>query len=172
VPSFAVALRASLRYAPKVIACSELCDAETFGLALAAAEAGRMVIACLTGSNTIHTLEQISGIFFPTDPQALRTRLAKNLRCIVSQRLIEKKDGTGRVAAFEIFTSNPHNRELLERADLSAEMLARAMREGAAEGMQFFQDEIEKLIQTGVIDRDAALESAGDVFENSNPPTP
>jgi twitching motility protein PilT len=171
VPSFAVALRTSLRYAPKVIACSELFDAETFGLALAAAEAGRMVIACLPGSNTIHTLEQISGIFFPTDLLAIRTRLAINLRCIVSQRLIEKKDGTGRVAAFEIFKSNQQTRKLLERTDLSAQMLARAMRDGASDGMQFFWDEIEKLIRTGVIDREAALESAGDVFEDSNAPS-
>ena len=170
VPSFAVALRTSLRYSPKVIACSELNDAETFSLALSAAEAGRMVIACLPGSNTIQTIEQISGIFFPTDQQALRTRLAKNLRCIVSQRLFEKKDGVGRVAAFEIFTSNPRTRTLLERFDLSSEMLAHAMREGAAQGMQYFQDEIEKLIYSGIIDREAALESAGDVYEDSNAP--
>jgi twitching motility protein PilT len=143
VPSFAVALRTSLRYAPKVIACSELRDAETFGLALAAAEAGRMVIACMPGCNTIQTLEQISGIFFPTELRALRARLAKNLRCIVSQRLIEKKDGYGRIAAFEIFTCNAHSRELIERADLTPEILACAMRKGAAEGMQYFSDEIE-----------------------------
>jgi Tfp pilus assembly pilus retraction ATPase PilT len=84
--------------------------------------------------------------------------------------LIEKKDGYGRIAAFEIFTCNAHSRELIERADLTPEILACAMRKGAAEGMQYFSDEIEKLIQKGVITRDAAREFACDVFEDSGQP--
>ncbi|MGH9703542.1 MAG: hypothetical protein ACRD4K_09220 [Candidatus Acidiferrales bacterium] len=86
--------------------------------------------------------------------------------CIISQRLIAKKDGAGRVAAFEIFTSTPHTRVLLERFDLSSEMLVQAMREGTSQGMQHFQDEIEKLVRSGMINRETALESAGDVYKD------
>jgi twitching motility protein PilT len=166
VPSFAIALRAALRYSPRVIACSELRDEETFTLALEAAESGRVVLACLPTPNATRTLEYISGLYPPSEQQAIRMRLAKNLRWIISQRLIEKRDGAGRVAVFEIFKSIPRNRGILEKTDLSGKVLAYAMREGAAEGMQNFQDEIERLIQTGVISREAAVDSASDVLED------
>ena len=101
-PSFALALRAALRQAPKVILVGEMRDKETIEVALEAAETGHVVFSTLHTTDASKTIERIIGVFPLADQNAIRNRLAKAFRYIISQRLIPRLDGKGRVAAFEI----------------------------------------------------------------------
>ena len=87
----------------------------------------------------------------------LRNRLAKSFRYIISQRLIPRKDGTGRVAAFEILRSTLRTREYVEKGEGDGKTLLDAMRVGGQDGMLHFDGEIERLIREGVLDLDTGL---------------
>ena len=91
------------------------------------------------------------------EQHTVRNRLAKSFRYIVSQRLIPRKDGTGRVAAIEILTSTLRTREYVEKGEGEGKTLLDAMRDGDQDGMQHFDGEIEKLIRDGVLDEDTGL---------------
>jgi twitching motility protein PilT len=115
-PTFALALRAALRQAPKVILVGEMRDRETIEIALTAAETGHLVFSTLHTIDASKTVERIVGIFDAGDQQTIRTRLAASFRCFISQRLIPKKDG-GRVAVLEVLKSTMRTREYLERGE-------------------------------------------------------
>jgi twitching motility protein PilT len=151
-PSFALALRAALRQAPKLILVGEMRDRETIEVALDAAETGHLVYSTLHTIDAAKTVERIIGAFAISDQNAVRTRLAKSFRYIISQRLIPRKDGAGRVAAFEILKSTLRTREYVQKGEGEGKTLLDAMRDGSTEGMQYFDAEIEKLIRTGIID--------------------
>ncbi len=104
-PTFALALRAALRQAPKVILVGEMRDRETIEIALEASETGHLVMSTLHTIDASKTVERIVGVFPMADQQAIRTRLSKAFRYIVSQRLLPRKDGKGRIAAVEILKS-------------------------------------------------------------------
>lgn len=151
-PSFALALRAALRQAPKLILVGEMRDRETIEVALDAAETGHLVYSTLHTIDAAKTVERIIGAFALSDQNAVRTRLAKSFRYIISQRLIPRKDGAGRVAAFEILKSTLRTREYVQKGEGEGKTLLDAMRDGSTEGMQYFDAEIEKLIRAGTID--------------------
>jgi twitching motility protein PilT len=155
-PSFALALRAALRQAPKVILVGEMRDKETIEIGMEAAETGHLVFSTLHTVDASKTIERIVGVFPLADQQAIRTRLARTFRYIVSQRLIPKKDGSGRVAAIEILKSTMRTREYVEKG----ESLLDAMRDGTTEGMQDFDGELERMIRAGTLDMDLALSYA------------
>ena len=92
-PNFALALRAALRQAPKVILVGEMRDRETMEVALEAAETGHLVLSTLHTIDAPKTVERIIGVFPKNEEQIIRTRLAASFRYIVSQRLLPKKDG-------------------------------------------------------------------------------
>ena len=100
--SFARALRAALREDPDVIVIGELRDLETISLALTAAETGHLVLATLHTSNAIRTVNRILGVFPPDQQAQIRMMFSESLRAVVSQRLLPRADGAGRVAATEI----------------------------------------------------------------------
>jgi twitching motility protein PilT len=156
-PSFALALRAALRQAPKVILVGEMRDRETIEIALEASETGHLVMSTLHTIDASKTVERIVGVFPLTDQQAIRTRLAKAFRYIVSQRLIPRKDAKGRVAAIEILKSTMRTREYVEKGESEGKSLLDAMRDGSTEGMQHFDGEIEKFIREGIIDFETGL---------------
>ena len=104
-PSFAVALRAALRQAPKVILVGEMRDRETIEVALEAAETGHLVLSTLHTIDASKTVDRIIGVFPKNEERVIRTRIAQSFRYIVSQRLIPRGDGKGRVAAIEILKS-------------------------------------------------------------------
>ncbi|MFI5059133.1 MAG: type IV pilus twitching motility protein PilT [Candidatus Acidiferrales bacterium] len=156
-PSFALALRAALRQAPKVILVGEMRDRETIEIALEACETGHLVLSTLHTIDASKTIERIVGVFPLSDQQAIRTRLSKAFRCIVSQRLLPKKDGTGRIAAIEILKSTMRTREYVEKGENEGKSLLDAMRDGCTEGMQHFDGEIEKLIRDGIVDFETGL---------------
>ena len=159
-PSFALALRAALRQAPKVILVGEMRDRETIEIGLEAAETGHLVFSTLHTVDASKTIERIIGVFPLADQQAIRSRLSRAFRCIVSQRLIPKKDETGRVAAIEILKSTMRTREYVEKGEVEGKSLLDAMRDGSTEGMQFFDGEIERMIRAGIISLDAGLSYA------------
>jgi twitching motility protein PilT len=156
-PSFALALRAALRQAPKLILVGEMRDKETIEVALEAAETGHMVYSTLHTIDASKTIERIVGVFPSADQPAIRGRLAKSFRYIISQRLIPKPDGTGRVAVFEILKSTLRTREYVQKGETEGKSLLDAMRDAAGEGMQCFDIEIEKLIRSKVLDMDTGM---------------
>jgi twitching motility protein PilT len=156
-PSFALALRAALRQAPKVILVGEMRDRETIEIALEASETGHLVLSTLHTIDAAKTIERIVGVFPLADQQAIRTRLSKAFRMIVSQRLLPKKDGKGRVAAVEILKSTMRTREYIEKGESEGKSLLDAMRDGSTEGMQYFDGEIDKLIREGIVDFETGL---------------
>jgi twitching motility protein PilT len=156
-PSFALALRAALRQAPKVILVGEMRDRETMEIALEAAETGHLVFSTLHTIDASKTVERIIGAFPMDNRQAIRTRLGKAFRFIISQRLIPRGDGKGRVAAMEILKSTMRTREYVEKGETEGKSLLDAMRDGETEGMQHFDGEIEKMIRNGTISMDVGL---------------
>ncbi len=156
-PTFALALRAALRQAPKVILVGEMRDKETIEIALTAAETGHLVFSTLHTIDASKTVERIVGVFPMADQAAIRQRLAASFRYFISQRLIPKKDGSGRIAALEILKSTMRTRDYVEKGEEEGRSLLDAMKDGAIEGMQHFDGEIEKLIREGTIDMDTGL---------------
>jgi twitching motility protein PilT len=156
-PSFALALRAALRQAPKVILVGEMRDKETIEIAMEAAETGHLVLSTLHTIDASKTVERIVGVFPMAEQHTLRNRLAKSFRYIVSQRLVPRKDGAGRVAVIEILKATLRTREYVEKGEVEGKTLLDAMRVGDQEGMQHFDGEIEKYIRSGVIERETGL---------------
>jgi twitching motility protein PilT len=156
-PTFSLALRAALRQAPKVILVGEMRDKETIEIALEASETGHLVLSTLHTIDAAKTVERIVGVFPVSDQQAVRTRLAKAFRFIVSQRLIPRKDGKGRIAAVEILKSTMRTREYVEKGESEGKSLLDAMRDGSNEGMQHFDGELDKYIRAGIVDFETGL---------------
>lgn len=155
--SFASALRAALRQAPKVILVGEMRDRETIEIGMEAAETGHLVMSTLHTIDAAKTVERIVGVFPLAEQHVIRNRLAKSFRYIISQRLLPLKSGNGRVAAIEILKSTLRTREYVEKGEAEGKTLLDAMRVGTTEGMQHFDGEIEKLIRAGTVDFEAAM---------------
>jgi twitching motility protein PilT len=156
-PNFALALRAALRQAPKVILVGEMRDRETIEIAMEAAETGHLVFSTLHTMDAAKTVERILSVFPLSEQHAVRNRLGKTFRYIISQRLLPKADGKGRVGLIEILKSTLRTREYVERGEGEGKTLLDAMRDGTTEGMQFFDGEIERLIREGGITIEAGL---------------
>jgi twitching motility protein PilT len=156
-PSFALALRAALRQAPKLILVGEMRDKQTIEVALEAAETGHMVYSTLHTIDASKTVERIIGVFPLEEQNAIRGRLAKSFRYIISQRLIPRMDGTGRAAAFEILKATVRTREYVQKGEAEGKSLLDAMRDAENGEMQCFDDEIEKMIRAGVVDMEVGL---------------
>jgi twitching motility protein PilT len=158
-PSFAHALRAALRQAPKAILVGEMRDRETIEVAMTAAETGHLVLSTLHTIDASKTVERVVGAFDAAEQHAVRARLAASFRCFISQRFVRTVDG-GRVAVFEILTSTMRTREYVERGETEGRSLLDAMRDGELDGMQYFDGEIEKLIRSGIVSLESGLLSA------------
>ena len=159
-PSFALALRAALRQAPKVILVGEMRDKETIEIALEAAETGHLVFSTLHTVDASKTIERIVGVFPLADQLTIRARLSRSFRYIISQRLVPKKDKSGRIAAIEILMSTMRTREYVEKGETEGKSLLDAMRDGTNDGMQHFDGELDRLVRSGAIDMESALSFA------------
>jgi twitching motility protein PilT len=156
-PNFALALRAALRQAPKVILVGEMRDRETMEVALEAAETGHLVLSTLHTIDAAKTVERIIGAFPKNEEKIIRTRLSQSFRYIISQRLLPRADGTGRVAAMEILKATSRTKEYIERGESEGKSLLDAMEQGDMEGMQTFDGEIEKLVRAGIVSKPDGL---------------
>ena len=155
-PDFALALRAALRQAPKVILVGEMRDRETIEVAMEAAETGHLVLSTLHTIDAAKTIDRIIGVFPKVEEPVIRTRLSQSFRRIVSQRLMPKVGG-GRAAAIEVLISNSRTREYIEMGEREGRSILDAMNDGAIDGMQTFDAELEKMLRAGTITRETAL---------------
>jgi twitching motility protein PilT len=154
--SFALALRAALRQAPKVILIGEMRDLETIETAMEAAETGHLVLSTLHTIDAAKTIDRIIGVF-PKDQEAqVRTRFAQSFRYVVSQRLVPKIGG-GRIAVLEILKSTMRTRDYVLKGEADGRSLLDAMHDGSIDGMQTFDDELEKLWLAGALSKETAL---------------
>lgn len=157
--TFATALRAALRQAPKVILVGEMRDRETTEIALEAAETGHLVLSTLHTIDAAKTIDRIIGIFPKNEEQQIRVRFAQTFQYIISQRLIPRK-GSGRVAAVEILKSTMRTRDYIVKGEAENRSLIDAMEDGSLDGMQTFDQDLERMTRAGIIDEQTALSYA------------
>lgn len=155
---FPRALRAALREDPDVIVIGELRDLETISLALTAAETGHLVLATLHTANAIRTINRMIGVF-PSDQQAqIRTMVSESLRAVISQRLVSRADGQGRVAALEILVGTPAVANLIRESKTF--QIRSILQTGAAHGMTSLDASLARLVASGTIAKSEARRHA------------
>jgi len=154
--TFALALRAALRQAPKVILIGEMRDVETIEIAMEAAETGHLVLSTLHTIDAAKTIDRIVGVFPKDQEPQIRTRFAQSFRYVISQRLLPKIGG-GRTAVLEILKSTMRTRDYVLKGENEGRSLTDAMHDGSVDGMQTFDDELEKLWNERVITKEIAL---------------
>src|SRR5450755_209542 len=156
-PNFAMALRAALRQAPRVIMVGEIRDRETLEILLEAAENGHLILSSMNTVDATKSVERIVGTFATSEQQAIRERLAKTFRQIIAQRLIPRNDGGDRIAVVEILKSNSRTRDIVEQGERPGRTLLDAIKSSENEGMQHFDGEIAKLVRSGLVDLETGL---------------
>ncbi|MBI2060519.1 MAG: PilT/PilU family type 4a pilus ATPase [Nitrospirae bacterium] len=160
VPTFSMALRAALRQAPQVLLVGEIRDAETAEIAFEAAETGHLVLSTLHTPDTLRTVERFIGLFSERDIDYVRTRFSRAFKTVVSQKLLPRKDGPGRIPAVEILQATLRTQEYVRLGDRPGRYLEEALEEGALEGMQSFDQDLERLTKAGLITLETALAHA------------
>src|SRR4029077_13835316 len=159
-PSFAHALRAAMRQAPKVILVGEMRDRETIEIVLEAAETGHLVLSSLNTMDAPKTVERIVSSFSPGEQQQVRERFAKCFRYVICQRLLPKTDRSGRVPVVEILKANARTRECIEKGEREDKTLLATMRAASSKGMQHSDGEIAELVRDRVVDLETGLSFA------------
>jgi twitching motility protein PilT len=149
--SFANALRSALREDPDVILVGEMRDLETIRLAMTAAETGHLVFATLHTSSAAKTVDRIIDVFPAEEKDMLRTMLSESLRAVISQTLLKLKDGSGRVAAYEIMIGTHAIRNLI-RENKVAQMYS-AIQTGQSLGMQTLDQNLDELVRNNIVSR-------------------
>lgn len=155
---YAQALRAALREDPDVILVGEMRDLETISTALTAAETGHLVLSTLHTIGADKTIYRIIDVFPPNHQQQVRIQLASVLECIISQQLIRREDGRGRVAALEVLFANTAIRNMI-RENKTYQIIS-TMQTGKRQGMQTMDDAIYELFLRGDISADSAVSYA------------
>jgi len=158
--SFPNALRAALRQDPDVIVVGEMRDLETISIAVTAGETGHLVISTLHTMDAAQTVERIIDVFPPNQQHQVRVQLANSLVGVLSQRLLKRLDGTGRIAAVEALICTPAVRNLIREGKIH--QLSSIMQTGAKQGMHTFDKHLQSLIVQGRIGPEEALEHASD----------
>ena len=157
---FATALRAALREDPDVILVGEMRDPETMSVALHAAETGHLVFSTLHTLNTAETVNRIIGTFPPHQEQQIRDQLAAVIVGVVSQRLIPKIGGEGRIPAVEVLVGTGAIRDCIREAKRTAEIPTFIVQGAAQYGMQTFDQCLLKHYRDGLISYETAREAA------------
>ena len=153
--NYAQALRAALREDPDVILVGEMRDLETISTAITAAETGHLVFSTLHTIGADKTIDRIIDVFPPNQQQQVRIQLASVLECIVSQQLLKKADGSGRVAALEVLFANNAVRNLIRES--KTYQIPSVMQTNKRGGMQTMDDALYDLFMRKVIDADTAV---------------
>ncbi len=153
--SFDQALRYVIRQDPDIILIGEMRDAETFKIALAAAETGHLVFSTLHASNTAQVVNRILDFFPPAQHNMIRMQLSFNLRAITCQRLMPKADGTGVVPAVEVMIINPTVQKILRENKI--ERLSQTLQSFAEEGMLSFNQSLVNLVKAKMISLETGL---------------
>lgn len=148
--SFSNALRAAMREDPNVILVGEMRDLETVRLAITAAETGHLVLGTVHTSGAAKTIDRLIDVFPAEEKDMVRSMLSESLEAVISQVLCKRKDGKGRVAAFEIMVGTSGVRNLIREGKV-AQMYS-AIQTGSAAGMQTLDQSLAQLVKQGVID--------------------
>jgi twitching motility protein PilT len=154
--SFAEALKRCLRQDPDVIVVGEMRDLETISTALTAAETGHLVLATLHTPDAPQTIERIIDVFPSHQQQQVKLQLAAALQGVVSQLLLPKADGSGRVLSTEIMVATPGIRNLIR--EQAIEQIPTAIQTGSAFGMHTMDKSLQQMYQQGLITYEAAMD--------------
>ncbi|MGD0921231.1 MAG: type IV pilus twitching motility protein PilT [Terriglobia bacterium] len=164
-PSFSSALRAALRQDPDVILVGEMRDLETIQTALLAAETGHLVFSTLHTLDATETIQRIIAVFPPPEQKQIRLQMATTLRAVVSQRLVRKSDGIGRVPAVEVLITTEYIRDCIINPE-KTRLIHDAIAAGTSQyGMQTFDQSLYDLYNQGLITLDEALANSSNPDE-------
>lgn len=158
--TFPMGLRAALREDPDVILVGEMRDTETISLAITAAEVGLLVLGTLHTHTASSTVDRIIDVFPPAQQQQIRIMLADTLLGVISQKLVQKADGSGRTAAYELLIRASSLPNLIREA--KTHQIATAIQTGRKLGMQLLDTHLRELVDKGIITTDEALRAATD----------
>jgi len=158
--NFAVAMRAALRQDPDVILVGEMRDFETIETALHAAETGHLVFSTLHTLDATETINRIISVFPPHQQKQIRIQLQTVIKAVISQRLLPRADGLGRVPAVEVLISTPYIKDCIEQKE-KTKLIRDAIAQGTSQyGMQTFDQSLYALYKNGLITLDEAIRSA------------
>lgn len=163
VPTFAEALRRALRQDPDIILVGEMRDLETIESAVTAAETGHLVFGTLHTTGAVRTIDRLVDAFPTNQQEQIRTQLAGNLKAVLSQTLIKKKSGFGRVAAYELMVSTPAIENLIR--ENKSYRITSAIQTGHKYGMNLLDEHLLALYRKGVCKYEDVLERASDRSE-------
>jgi twitching motility protein PilT len=158
--SFPAGLRHALRQDPDVIAVTELRDQESVQVALQAAETGHLVLATFHASDPVKALDRILEMFGSDMLPQIRAQLGNGLKAVISQRLLPKADGQGRVLATEILTASPAVSACLRTGRM--EQIVGIMEIGGRDGMRTIDSSLDTLVEAGLITSEEAVQNARD----------
>lgn len=156
--SFSNALRSALREDPDVILVGEMRDLETISLALTAAETGHLVFATLHTSSAAKTIDRIIDIFPASQKTQVRSMLAESLEAVIAQKLLHRKGGVGRILAAEIMVASVAVRNLIREDKVY--QIPSVIQAGGKSGMQSLDQDLQRLMHKGLIDRETAQQVA------------
>lgn len=159
--SFARALRAALREDPDVIVIGELRDLETISLALTAAETGHLVFGTLHTSSAIRTVNRLLGVFPPEQQAQIRTMVSESLRAVVSQRLLARADGKGRVPAIEVMMGTKAVGNLIR--ENKTFQIPSQIQTGTMHGMVQLDTSLQELLKNGLVTVEEVRKHAEDL---------
>ncbi|MEA3253799.1 MAG: type IV pilus twitching motility protein PilT, partial [Chloroflexota bacterium] len=158
--SFASALIHALRHDPDVILVGEMRDLETIGTAITAAETGHLVLGTLHTVDAVQTVDRIIDAFPPEHQRQIRLQVAQVLLAVLSQTLLPRSSGKGRIAAFEILVANPAVRNLIRLS--KTHELPSAIQLGANEGMQSLNQTLARLVKSNTVTEEVAVEKSSE----------
>lgn len=158
VSNFSEALRRALRQDPDVIMLGEMRDLETTSAAISAAETGHLVLGTLHTTGAARTVDRIIDQYPENQQEQIRAQLAVSLQAVVSQVLLPRKDGKGRVAAFEVMVRNSAIENHIRKGETFK--IPSVMQTQKRLGMQLLDDHLIELVQDGTISRDVAMDAA------------
>ena len=158
--SFSNALRSALREDPDVILVGEMRDLETIQLALTAAETGHLVLSTLHTSSAVKTVDRIIDVFPSGQKSQIRSMLSESLVAIIAQKLVQNKEGNGRVPASEIMIANSAIKNLIREDKIY--QIPSLIQSGGQEGMHTLDQDLQRLLSKGSIDREDAIKIAED----------
>ncbi len=162
-PTFSAALKGALRQDPDVILVGEMRDYETIETAMTAAETGHLVMSTLHTMDAAETINRIIGVFPPYHQRQVRIQLASIIKAVISQRLVPKSDGKGRVPAVEIMLASARVRECIDDKDKTKQLNDAIAQGFVSYGMQSFDQSLMRLYSNKLITYDEALR------QSSNP---
>jgi len=163
VESFAASLRSAMREDPDVILVGEMRDYETISAAITAAETGHLVLSTLHTTGAASTIDRIIDVFPPHNQQQIRTQLASTLKAVITQTLLPRADGPGRVAAFEIMLGSDAILSLIR--DSKGHQINSTIQMSGKQGMVLLDNYLASLVQKKLVKMEDAKERANDKAE-------